>query len=473
MIWTVIIIYLLALLAIAYWVNRRIRWAKDDVSTGYYLGGKSLGSGVLAMTYAFTGISASGTIGLVGLNYTIGWTGAWLFIAAGLGFALAFVVLGPRIWDITQRTGALTVIDLIHKRFQSNGLSAISAAMIVLFFIPYLMVQYIGAGILFETFLGIDYEYAVLLFGMVVAIYVSLGGFLAVAYSDTLQGILLVIGFIALTTVGLTGYGGLGAMNASFEEAIPGAVSSPWGVMSPMQIIGLSLPFVLGYAGMPMMTMRFMTARSKNTLRLGGAIAAVVPVLAAWFVVVAPSMAHHLLPEVERADAVLPMLIMEIFPPLVAAFFLTVLLSAMMSTADSILMISGSTITRDLFQRFIRPDITDRQLFKISQLVMLVVGVVGLALALLPELPLLQLMVAWVFGIFAATFTFLFLGVAWWKRMNLPAAYAALLGGTITYVGWSMLDEPFSIPALIFSLAVMIPVVVLATHLFPKQQPVV
>ena len=468
MFWVVAIIYALILVSITAWSQRRGTRAMNK-SGEYYLSGSGVGWTVTGLTYAATGFSASTVIGTVGLAYTTGWGITWLIVAAALGFALCFTLLAPRIWKLARSINALTAIDLVQHRFQSKPLTIIASVMVVFFFVPYLAVQFIGSGILFSTFLGFPAWAAILGFGVFVLAYVFIGGYRAVVYTDAFQGALLLIGFVSFATLGLIRFD-FGEMIASFENAVPGGALSPTGTMGTLGILGLTLPFVFGYAGMPMMITRFMSLGSKRELPFAGFIACLLAVAAAFFMVIATGMAHVVLDPVEVADQVFPLLIMEIFPPVVAAGFLTVLLAAMMSTGDSILHVCGTTISRDLIQRYFRPNISDKGLVFVTRISVIGVGLLGIAFALLPNLPVLQLVVQWTFGVYASTMTFVIIGVVWWKRMTSVAAITAMIVGTIVYVGSHLLGEPL-VPAIILAMGVVIPIVLVITYVPKRRSP--
>lgn len=462
MFWLVAATYALVLIVISLWASRRGAHSQDK-SGEYYLSGSGVGWTVTGLTYAATGFSASTVIGTVGLAYASGWAITWLIVGAALGFGLCFTVFAPRIWRLARSIKALTAIDLIQHRFKSRPLTAVSSVMVVFFFIPYLAVQFIGSGILFSTFLGYPAWAAILVFGIFVIAYVYIGGFRAVVYTDAFQGGLLLVGFISFATLGLVRFD-FGEMVASFEAAVPGGATSPTGTMTALEVLGLTLPFVLGYAGMPMMITRFMSLGSKRDVPFAGLIACLLAIAAGVFMVIAVGMAHILLEPVEILDHVFPLLVIEVFPPVLAAGFLTVLLAAMMSTADSILHVCGTTLSRDLYQRYIKPDVTDKRLVTVTRVSVAIVGAFGIGFALLPNLPVLQLVVQWTFGVYASTMTFVIIGVCYWRRMTAAAAMGAIIVGAVVYVGSNLLGEP-GVPAVILAIACVIPTVLLLSYL--------
>jgi len=421
--------YLLVLLLIGVVASRRMKDIED-----YFAAGKGLGFWAVAFSARATGESAWLLIGLTGMGAAVGVKAFW-------------VVLVCRPFKrLTDRYESITVPDYLEDRFRdrSHLLRIISALALVVFVTIYVSAQIDATGKAFESFLGWDYYVGIAVGFAVVLVYIVAGGFLAVAWSDVFQGSLMFLGLVGLPLVGLVSIGGFAPMADALAAIDPGLLSlagpGGWSVEAVVSIISLSL-IGLGFLGSPQIFVRFIALKDEGEIRKGATVAIVFTVLSDAGAVLIGMLGRAILTGPDQplevlgtgGEDVLPMAVEHLLPLLLVGLFVAIVLSAIMSTVDSLLVLAGSALARDLHQKVQRPDLPDDQLVGKSRAATFLLAMVALLIAVGVAIITPDRTVFW-FVIFgwsgiSATFCPTMILSLFWARMTRRGAIAAMVFG--------------------------------------------
>ena len=431
----ILVLYFAILIGIGWWASRESRSV-----AGFYVAGKKLPSWVIAFSSNTTGESGWLLLGLTGMGYLVGFHALWIVLGEVLGVALAWSVVARPFKEFTDRYDAITVPDYLADRFvdRTHTIRLVSAVIIFTMVGAYTAAQLTASGKAFSSFMGMSYETGVLIGAAVILLYTSIGGFKAVAYSDVLQGVLMFLCLLLLPIVGIWHAGGWGEMLAGIGEADP-ALLRPMGehgltvtgVASALSFAGIGLAFL----GAPQLLTRFMSARNRGQILEGGVIAVVCIIVFDIGAVLTGVAGRFLFPGLADHETVLPVMSTELFPAVVAGVILVVVLAAIMSTVDSLLILASSAVIRDVFQKVFRPDFSDRQLSLIGRALTVVIGVGGLAVALSePRMIFWFILFAW--SGLASAFTPVVLCSLFWRGTTRAGAIAGMIAGFLTAVVW-------------------------------------
>jgi sodium/proline symporter len=431
----VVVIYLLVLLGIGVWARPSAR----DVA-GYYVAGKKLPSWVIAFSSNATGESAWLLLGLTGMGYLVGVHAFWVVLGEVLGVTLAWVFVARPFKLYTDRYDSITVSDFLEDRFGDGRhiIRWVSALIIFSMVAVYLAAQLTASGKAFQSFLGLDYTIGVLLGTTVVIYYTTFGGLKAVAYSDLLQGVLMFCALLVLPAVGLAAAGGWRPLIEQLRAADP-ALLLPLGSHGPTLAGVLSaLSFVavgLAFLGVPQLLVRFIAARGPEEMPRAGLIAVVCIIGFDTGAVLAGMAGRALFPGLTDAETILPVMAGELFPPLFTGLLLVVVLAAIMSTADSLLILASSAVVRDVVQKIHRPDLPERRLSLYGKLTTVVLGAAACLVAL-GQVRLIFWFVLFAWSGLASAFVPVVLCGVFWKRTTLAGAIAGMVTGFAVTVAW-------------------------------------
>jgi SSS family transporter len=403
-------------------------------------------------------------LGIVGFGYVGGYSALWFSIGSIAGNLIAVPILAPRLRQLSKKTGALTLPDFLMKRFNSKSVLIITAALLVLLYIPFMVSQIKGGGVIFAS-MGLAYEWGVVIFGLITMVYVMVAGLYSVVYSDFIQGWIMLIGTLVMTPFILNMVGGFDAMNAAYAAANPKGWT-PWGPFGLITILGLFFSMFIGSLARPHSIIQFMAAKSENDLRRSylifiAANAFIVPIVMIWGIA-----GRVLLPGIQ-ADMSLPLLITNFLPPIVGGFIFISLIAAILSTVNTILLISGGAVANDIYKTAINPKVSEKRALIISRLIIVAVMVVTIILSLWPP-ELLATWIAWTMGGMGVLFFILLYGGIYWKRMNKESALAGIISSMVSFGVWTALRSPFGIDASIIAVVIGIPVTIITAYLTPK-----
>ncbi|SJZ36964.1 sodium/proline symporter PutP [Megasphaera cerevisiae] len=430
-------IYLLAMLSIGVYYSRSQQRLSD-----YILGGRSLGPWITSMSAEASDMSGWMLMGVPGLAYSTGVSASWIAIGIAIGTYLNWHFVSQRLRNYTEiANNSLTMPDYLKNRFHDdqNLIRIISAIFILIFFLIYTSSGFVAGGKLFEAVFGISYFSALLLSAGVVVVYTFMGGFMAVCWTDFIQGCMMFLAIVLVPVVGMAAVGGPGEVAARIAASSPQLFdmipdTSATGVIAIIS----ALAWGVGYFGQPHILVRFMAignpdelVKSKHiamTWVIISLAAAVLVGLVGKIVVTTP---------LTGADTEKVFLIMsqQLFPPFATGLILSAVLAAIMSTASSQLLVTASAISKDFYHTFVRKNASDRELIHVSRLTVLVVAALAIVLALNPDSYILT-MVSYAWAGFGAAFGPTILLSLYWKRMTKNGALAGIIVGGMTVLIW-------------------------------------
>ncbi|WP_391206278.1 sodium/proline symporter PutP [Psychrobacillus sp. L4] len=465
---TAIIIYMAAMLVIG-WFSYR----KTANLTDYMLGGRSLGPAVTALSAGAADMSGWLLMGLPGAIYFSGMGQAWIAIGLTIGAYLNWLFVAPRLRVYTQVSNdSITIPSYLESRLkQSSRLLRIASGLIILlFFTFYVSSGMVAGGVFFESSFGLDYHTGLLVVSAVVVAYTLFGGFLAVSYTDFLQGLLMFLALICVPIFGVFLTGGLGETIDSIKSVDPKHLS----LFAGTTFLGIisTVAWGLGYFGQPHIIVRFMAISSvKETkqarrIGIGWMIISLVGATATALVGVA-YFAQNPNATLTSPEAVFIALGQIIFHPFIAGLVLAAVLAAIMSTISSQLIVTSSALIEDLYKAIIKTDASDKTYVNYGRIAVLLVAIIAAILAWGEHKTILKL-VSFAWAGFGAAFGPVILLSLYWRKITSAGALSGMIVGAITVVIWGSIESLSSnlyeiIPGFILCLIVTV-VVSLMTY---------
>ncbi|MGO2508730.1 MAG: sodium/pantothenate symporter [Vibrio hibernica] len=460
-----LVIYLIAVFGLAYWSSRHDN--KAGFLNEYLVGGRSMGGFVLAMTLAATYASASSFIGGPGAAYQMGLGWVLLAMIQLPATWLTLGVLGKKFAIEARRHNALTLNDILYARYQHRGVVIFASLSLLLAFFGTMVVQFVGGARLLQTVTGLSYTHGLMIFAITVGLYTTIGGFRAVVMTDTLQGVMMIIGTIALLVGIIHAGGSIGEIVTDLHHIDPTLVT-PYG---PNHF--LSQPFMLsfwilvcfGVIGLPHAAVRCMSYKDSASLHKGMVISTIMVALLMFGMHLAGAFGRAIVPDIASPDQIMPTLMITVLPPVVAGIFLAGPMAAIMSTIDSQLIQASATLLKDLYINYINPSIAEgeaaeKTLPKLSLWVTGIFAALVFVAALNPPDMIIWLNLL-AFGGMQAVFLWpLVLGL-YWKDASATGAFASMLAGLISYIAISTFKPDLAgvhaiVPSLIIGLIAFI-----------------
>jgi sodium/proline symporter len=417
-------------------------YRSQNALSDYILGGRSLGPWITSMSAEASDMSGWMLMGLPGFAYSIGVSAFWTAFGLAMGTYLNWHFVSRRLRNYTEvANNSLTMPDYLRNRFHdtNNIIRLISAIFILIFFLIYTSSGFVAGGKLFEIVFGMEYFPALILGASVVVCYTFLGGFMAVCWTDFIQGCMMFLAIVCVPLAGVISTGGLDAVLTRATAITPQILDlvPDKGTAGIIAIIS-SVGWGLGYFGQPHILVRFMAISNPQELKKATHIAMiwVIISLAAAVSVGIVGKAFLTTPLV-GADAEKVFLIMseKLFPPFVSGLIWSAVLAAIMSTASSQLLVTASAISKDFYHAFIRQSANEKELIYVSRATVLIVAAIAIVLALDPNNYILT-MVAYAWAGFGAAFGPTILLSLFWKRMTKNGALAGIITGGLTVLIW-------------------------------------
>ncbi len=478
------VIYMAVVIAIGLAFAKRANQSSED----YFLGGRSLGPWVTAMSAEASDMSGWLLMGLPGVAYWCGLAdAAWTAIGLAVGTYFNWLIVSKRLRRYSVRANnSITLPDFFSNRFREDKkvIMSLAALFILIFFTVYAASCFVTCGKLFSTLFGTPYVAMMIVGAIFVLIYTILGGFLAESASDFMQGVVMIIALGVIVAISTVSAGGLGAV-INNAKSIPGFFEF-FGLASPSlneageQIVEAGMPVFgaasdygiltvcsmlawgLGYFGMPQVLLRFMAIRKEEELNRSRRIAMIWVVISLAVAVFIGIVGRFLYPTTHLtasdAENIFITLATNSLPPILAGFVMAGILAATISSSDSYLLIAASAVAKNIYQGVFKKDATDKQVMKISRITLLVIALVAMIIAM-DENSVIFKVVSFAWAGFGATFGPIMLFSLFWKRTNRAGAIAGMVSGAamvfIWKLGISKLGGAFAIyellPAFIFS----------------------
>ena len=438
------VVYFFAMLGVGL-----VAWRKTHSSADYFLGGRSLGPWTAALSAGASDMSGWLLLGLPGYAFASGLEAFWLGIGLLGGTWLNWLIVARRLRVYSAvANDSLTLPEYFANRFEDYKglLQPVSAAFILIFFLFYTSSGLVASGKLFESVFGINYELAVLIGVMSVVSYTLFGGFLAVCWTDLIQGLMMSVALLIVPIFALEASGGSEAVFKNIEAINPELLNGfTNNIGEPLTIMAVSslLGWGLGYFGQPHILARFKAVKTVSELTLARRIAVSwtgVCMIGAMLVGLAGIVyTQKLGVTLDDPEAIFMMMVNTLFNPVIAGILLAAILAAIMSTADSQLLVCSTAFAEDFYRDILRKKASQSEILMVGRFA--VVGIAGVAtwIALKPDSSVLG-MVAYAWAGFGAAFGPALLLSLYWKGMTGLGALAGVVSGALTVVVWKQLS---------------------------------
>ena len=460
------IIYMAVVIGIGLYFAKRA----NESSENYFLGGRTLGPLVTAMSAEASDMSGWLLMGLPGVAYWYGLSdAAWTAIGLAAGTYLNWFFIAKRLHNYSVLAGnSITLPDFFSNRFKEKNkiIMTISAVFILVFFIVYASSCFVTVGKLFNALFRFKYQYMMILGAAFVLFYTFIGGFLAESASDTMQAFVMIIALVTVLVVGTFAAGGTAQVIENAKE-IPGffeffGIASPAVTDGVQQVVngvpqynaageyGLytvlsTLAWGLGYFGMPQVLLRFMAIRDSNELKTSRRIATVWVVISLGAAVAIGIIGRAVFPAelltYSDSESIFIVLSSNLLPAFIAGFVMAGILAATISSSDSYLLIAASAFSKNIYQHLIKKEATDKQVMNISRIILVIICIIGIFIAL-DEDSVIFTIVSFAWAGFGATFGPITIFSLFWKRTTKEGAIAGMLSGGIMVFVWKLILRP-------------------------------
>ena len=432
---TVLVIYLGILAALAIWSRR-----ETHTLSGFYLAGKKLPYWVVAFSTNATGESGWLLLGLSGMGYLVGTQAYWVVVGEIVGIGLSWWIVSRRLKKFGDETDSITVPDVLAAKFEDkwNLIRAVAVLIIVVMVTTYVTAQMVSTGKAFSSFLGMDYKTGVLVGSIFIIGYTFVGGYKAVSYTDVVQGVLMLLGLIAVPAAAIIASGGWSEVKLSLAQQDPALLDMFAFAGKPAWIgiasfIAIGLPFL----GVPQLLIRYMSARDDGEIRKARIMSLVVLLIFTAGAVTAGVAGRALYPGLEDHETIFPVISNNLFPPIISGMLLVVVLSAIMSTVDSLLLLASSAVVRDTYQKIMGSREDDARLAVYGKIITVIIGVIAVVLGMSEPKVIFDFVLASWSGLGSA-FGPVIIGILYYKRITGTGVLCGMLGGFITSVVWLM-----------------------------------
>lgn len=451
-----IFIYILAILIVA-WQTGKHKHKAGKFMEEYFIGSRSMGGLVLAMTLISSYVGASSFIGGPGVAYNLGLS--WVFLAC-IQVPTAFFtlgILGKKLAIISRKINGVTITDYLRARYESNLVIVLASLMMLIFFIGTIVAQFVGGARLFESVTGLSYNFGLILFTAVVIIYTTFGGFRAVTITDAIQGIVMLLATGLLFFIILEKGNGMENIMQTLLKTNPnlltpdsnGAVSKPF-ILSFWMLVGV------GVLGLPVTEVRCMGFKDSKAMHRAMIIGTSIVGILMLGMHLVGVMGAAVEPGVEVGDKIIPILAIKNMHPILAGVFIAGPLAAIMSSVDSLLIMSSAAIVKDLYINYIDKNPSEDKIKKLSFATSLLLGIIVFVLALNPPKLLVWINLFALAGQEAAFFCPILLGL-YWKRANATGAAVSMIFSVVFYLYTVIMNIKIMnmhqiVPTIIFSI---------------------
>ena len=446
MIGFIFVLYLIFLIIVGIWTFKLNKTQED-----YLLAGRKLGPWVTAFSERASGESAWLLLALPGAAIAVGLGEVWTVVGITIGIIASWFLIAEKLRIETEKYHALTIPEYLHRRFKDNSniIRLFSALIIAFFFAFYVSAQFHASGKVLKTLFDFDAVTGITIGAAVIVSYTLMGGFFAVAWTDLLQGILMIGTLIILP---IAGFIDLQSSQMSFAESLSqaGPTHSSFTMgkegFAALAVVFGGLSWGLGYLGQPHLLIRYMAIKKPSDVKQARTIAILwaIPGITGAFLIglvalnyFGPDYFTHI--DVEQA---MPLLAQELLPAIVAGLFISGAVAAMMSTADSQLLVSTSAITEDFIHQYLGKEMTSKKLVTLSRITIIILGLFAYIIALISEIQGKNIfgVVSYAWSGLGSAFGPALVLTLWWQKTTRNGIIAGLLTGFFTTIIWANVD---------------------------------
>lgn len=439
----------------------------------FALGGRGMKDWVVGLSAQASDMSIWLLVGLPATGYAMGLSAIWIGVGVIAGTAFNWFFLSKRMRRYSGYLGSMTVLDFFERRVRDDLgiIKLFGSVSLVLFYTISTSGEFIGSGKILNAVFGYDFFTGVLIGGILVLIYTLVGGFIAVSYTDVLQGLVMIVAVVLLPLVGFAGIGSIAGGLTELQQvsgAAPGLFGGSTGAATLIGFFAGTLGIGFGYPGQPHITVRYMSIDDYRNLRRASLIGMVWVTFATYGAIFLGWAAGAYVGAIENTDQVMPLLAQELLPGWLVGILMAGAIAGMMSTSDSKFLVATNAVSYNLYKRFVNEDASDRQILWVSRAVMAAIVIAAIILAQPSGVVFTVILGGWA-GI-GASFGPLLIASLYWKRLNKWGAYAGVIVGMATVAIWLFFNIGFVyelIPGFVFS-GIAIIAVSLATEEPPE-----
>lgn len=437
------LLYLLIIMIVGFMMYKRNKTHED-----FILGGRKMNPWVVAFSERASGESAWLLLGLPGLGYAAGLIGMWDAIGCVSGIILYWLVIAEKLRVQSEQTGSITLPDFFAAKFSSlqKPLRLTATLIIIFFFTFYLAAQFNGAGKVLNVTFGIPNIYGILLGTIVIVFYTMMGGFLAVAWTDMVQGIIMIGALVTLPIVGFVEImdqhknldAAFSSVDINFLDVTGGATG--WAAFA---VVASGLSWGLGYMGQPHLLTRFMSINDASNIKISRRIAYVwaIPAFTGALLIGIIGMVYYGQGAFDDVENIMPQLANDLLPQWLAGIFISGAIAAMMSTADSQLLVITSSVIEDIYHKTLDNEtVSEKKLLYLSRIITILVGALGFVISITSQ-DLVFAMVSYAWAGLGSSFGPTLLMTLWWKGTTGKGVLAGMITGTIVTIIWSSFPE--------------------------------
>ncbi|WAA13417.1 sodium/proline symporter [Fervidibacillus halotolerans] len=435
---TVFILYFIVIIGISYMTSRQKLTHAD-----FILGGKKLPGWALAFSERATGESSWLLLGFTGFVFSTGLAGIWVAIGVSIGIIFAWLFLAKKFMKEADRYGVLTLPDYLATRFgqKADLIRWVATILIASFFMFYVGAQFAGAGKLFFTSFNMSVTTGIILTTLIVIAIAFFGGFISVVWTDMIQSVMMLVTLLVLPIIAFIHiFQSDVSLSTSLVEA--GETFPLWFGGTTGFALGVlffnHFSWFFGYlGGQPQLSSRFMALKNEQEAKQGIAIGIIWTILAytGAFLIGLAAIALYKQDTFSDVETILPTMIIDLFPSWIAGILLAGIMAAIITTANSQLMVVTSSISEDIIHKTLKIKLTDKQLLTVSRLTVILSGLVGMLIALTSE-SLIYLIVSWAWAGVGCTLSPAILMTFFWKRYSSAGVIATIISGFFFTLLW-------------------------------------
>ena len=429
--------YVFVLILIGIYSRKESGSVKD-----YYAAGKKLRYWIVSFSTNATGESSWLLLGLSGMGFAFGVHALWVMVGEVLGVAFAWIFMARRFKVYTDMYKSITIPDFLEDRFDDklHVMRVISAIILLPMIVSYVAAQLTASGKVFKAFLQIDFVPGIIIGLAIILFYTVIGGITAVARADFFHGLLMILGLLVLPIVAIIHCGGFEGMLSALKSIDSNLLklSGPTGlntagIISILGFLGIGLPFM----GSPQLFVRYLAARDQKELIYGKYIAILFILLVDTGAVLTGMAGRVLFTSLENQEYIMPTIASELFPTFITGLFLAIVLAAIISTVDSLIILLSSSVIRDVYQKIFKPEASQKTLVFMGKIITVIVGIVAFWFSL-SETRLIFWFVLFAWAGIGAAFCPVMVLSLFWKRMTKAGAIAGMCSGFLITMIWAI-----------------------------------
>ena len=435
-----LVVYIVAILLVGLWAAKKVKNSED-----WFVGGRSMGPWITALAHGSSSLGGGMYIAGPQYGWEAGASSLWAAPGDVFGPLLNFGIVARRMRKYTEKSRALTIPEFFGHRYYSRGVRNLSVVILIVAMIISLLVEYMAMGVLISCITGLGYTLSLVIGCVAILIYTGAGGYLAVAYTDFVQSILMIIGLIILIPVCISSVGGLAGMNEGLTAINPG-LATLWGEDyylkgAPLMIAGIALVYFIGYMGQPHLVIKTVAIKDEKSIKLVPMIGACFGFILAFGVYILGMVGRVSFPDMAMlpngsAEYIMPMLALSNLPPAIAGLILAGAAAAIMSTASALLLVIGSSVGNDLLS-YAKPKATEAQKMRITRIATYILGLVSCAMCFIPLFSVGVYQLTWIaWSVLSPAFIPCIVGGLFWKNGTKGGAIAAMIVGSVTGFAW-------------------------------------